>query len=145
VALPSYGPSIAVDLARGGWFKQGMTRSVPATQIPALILALLAVLGLLSRGQPASAGPNEMMVAGFRVALCHAGSTGHGPADRPMADCDACLLCVAVHAATPLLPACAGLPPVSVAALLRPMPPVAAFVWVAAPQGTRARGPPSAA
>jgi hypothetical protein len=119
---------------------------LPSKRFPALIVGFLAVFLLLSRGQPVSGGPAEALLAGVPLALCHTGSDDERHGDHPASDCDACLLCVAMHgdqAGTPLLPASAVVPPVSAAALVRPVPEILWGAGIAAPRGARARAPPT--
>nr|WP_294529838.1 hypothetical protein [uncultured Rhodopila sp.] len=70
-----------------------MIRSIAARPLPALMLAMLAVWGLLLRGQ---AIPMPDTVVALYGTPCHAGDARqHGPG-HPQADCDTCPLCQAV-------------------------------------------------
>jgi len=130
------------------WFNRGMTRSVAPKRIAVLILALLVVIGPRSRAQPVLATPDGAIGAWFPVVLCHSGSDHRRPVDRPASGCDACLLCVVRqghHDGTLLLPANAGLPPMSAAVMPRPLPTGGVPMGKAVSRCVRARAPPPVA
>jgi hypothetical protein len=90
-----------------------MVRSLSARRWPALTLALLAMWGLLLRGQVMPAMAADALPGLPRVAICHSGPDQRRPPDHQAADCDACLLCQLVHgdhAGTALLPRGPALP-----------------------------------
>ncbi|HEY0181430.1 MAG TPA: hypothetical protein VGC09_01365, partial [Rhodopila sp.] len=103
-----------------------MTGSVHPRPLLPLMLALLAVSGLLWRGQNVAAMSGEILFAAFPVAVCHTGVDDRRPgAPSPMPDCDACLVCIAAHGlngAPALVPAGAELPAMSAADLRLPAP-----------------------
>jgi hypothetical protein len=122
-----------------------MFRSVTVQRLPALTIALLAVFGLLLRALPAPAPATEMPFAPFDVPLCHAGADGRHHPDHPAADCDACLLCMAVHgdhAGMAIIPRATELPAISVAAVAPRLPAVPATPRAGGSIGAWARAPP---
>jgi hypothetical protein len=69
------------------------------------MLGILAVFGLLLRAQ---AVPVPAAAYVFYGTLCHTGETDRPGPGRPATDCDACVLCQAVHSdhgGIPALPA----------------------------------------
>jgi hypothetical protein len=119
-----------------------MHRSVPLRRLPALTLALLAVLGMLVRAMPEAAASAS---APFTVPLCHAGSGGPPHPTGPVSDCDACLLCMAVHGhhiGIAILPTGIDLPGVSFAILVPAGPTRSAPRSAPGFEGHRARAPP---
>jgi hypothetical protein len=123
-----------------------MIRSQPFSRSPALILALLAVLGLLNGVNPPPVAA-DVVLAGFDVPLCRTGLDHKRPTDHPTGPCESCLLCTALYGhspGTPVIPAATALPPLSVARLRRSKPAIATTVWDHAPNGPWARAPPGA-
>jgi hypothetical protein len=123
-----------------------MVRSGQFNRSPALILALLAVLGLLGWVNPPPA-PGTIVLVGLDVPLCHAGLDGKHPANHPGRTCDACLLCIALHGhspETPLIPAGFVPVPLSVARLHHAWPAIAITLRDLTPGGPWARAPPRA-
>ncbi|MDR3530094.1 MAG: hypothetical protein P4L90_06030 [Rhodopila sp.] len=127
----------------------GMFRSMPMRRLPGLTLALLALFGLLLRGQVTpntTSGTPVALFASFQVAFCHTGHDDPRHADHPAADCDACLLCQAArsdHAGTPVIPRGAEPPVVSVATFAMPVPPVSTTPRATGSSGLWARAPPA--
>src|SRR5208283_5394881 len=122
-----------------------MIRSGAKPPLATLMLAMLALCGLLLRGQ---AMPAPATVAAVYGTVCHAGGTDRrGPAG-PVTDCDTCVLCQAVHGdhgGIPILPLRVALRP-EPARRERPSIPVTAEPGRGRPQdGPRARAPPATA
>jgi hypothetical protein len=122
-----------------------MIRSIATRRVPAVLLAMLAVCGLVLRGQvmPAPAG-----VAAIWGTLCHTGESDRHDPVHPATDCDSCLLCQALagdHAATPVLPPCAVLH-LQPSGASCPAALASAGTGPGRPQGApRARAPPAGA
>jgi hypothetical protein len=123
-----------------------MFRLVTVQRLPALTLALLAVFGLLVRALPAPSATTETPFASFAVPMCHTGADGQHHQDRPDADCDACLLCMAVHgdhSGTMIVPRSTELPAISVAHLVAHDPVALATPRTGGCVGAWARAPPA--
>jgi hypothetical protein len=123
-----------------------MFRLVTVQRSPALTLALLAVFGLLVRALPAPPATTGTPFAAFAVPLCHAGDDGRHHPDRRDADCDACLLCMAVHgdhSGTMIVPRGTELPTISVAPLVAHHPVALATPRTCVGLGAWARAPPA--
>lgn len=123
-----------------------MNRQASVFRSSVLIVACLAMLGLVLRGPLAAVPPSGfVLMAGFPAPLCHTGSPDRPDPAGHAADCDTCLLCQMVQSAVPILPAAPVLlgPPASSGPGLV----AASRALQAAPvaRGPRARAPPRVA
>jgi|SRR5271166_4573705 len=122
-----------------------MVRSGAKRPLPTLMIAMLALCGLLMRGQ---AMPAPAAVAAVYGTVCHIGGTDRRDPTRPATGCDSCVLCQAVHGdhgGVPILPLRVALRPEAAGRERSPMP-VSAEPGRGPPrEGSRARAPPATA
>lgn len=123
-----------------------MVRSLPLRRWPALTLALLAMWGLLLRGQVMPAMAADVLPGLPQVAICHSGADQPRTPDHQAADCDACLLCQLAHgdhAGTALLPRELALPLSWTVTLTKVSLPAPIGETGNSPLAPRARAPPA--
>src|SRR5208337_4119985 len=122
-----------------------MIRSGAKRPLAILMLAVLALCGLLLRGQ---AMPAPAAVAALYGTVCHADGTDRRDPTRPVTDCDTCVLCQTVHCdhgGLPILPLRVALRPEAAGRERSPMPVTAEPGRGRPREGSRARAPPATA
>jgi hypothetical protein len=118
---------------------------IKTVSLPALLLALMAVPGMLAPLPQGGVGAINASFAAFDVPLCRTDAGNRQHRDQAPHECDFCLICVALHGqpvATPLLPDSNVLEHGASSRLQRQSILVSAAIEDSAPRGPHARAPP---